>query len=74
MKKRQKTIAKKSEELTSKPSAVVTESKATEKKEPAKVEKQVVVESKQVEEKVVDAAPKSGMSAFNAIYSEMLKK
>mgnify|MGYP007119892899 CR=1 FL=1 len=27
-----------------------------------------------VEEKVVDAAPKSGMSAFNAIYSEMLKK
>lgn len=72
--KRQKTIAKKSEELTSNPSAVVTESKATEKKEPAKVEKQVVVESKQVEEKVVDAAPKSGMSAFNAIYSEMLKK
>lgn len=72
--KRQKTIAKKSEELTSKPSAVVTESKATEKKEPAKVEKQVVVESKQVEEKVVDAVPKSGMSAFNAIYSEMLKK
>jgi hypothetical protein len=71
--KRQKTIAKKCEELTSKPTAVVSESKTTHQKEPIN-EKQskVVVESKQecIEEKQTLSV--TGMSKFNSVYSEML--